>query len=358
MAEVNIVIIGAGAVGGTLAAYLAGAGRDVHVVDTWFQHINAIRADGLTLESPEGSFSVEVPALHIDELGALHDEIDVAILAVKAYDTEWAYRLVEPYCATGAVVLSAQNGLVEEELPRYADMSRVLGCSVSFAAECIDPGVVMKRSSADWPVLAIGELDGRMSSRLERLAAVLEPVGELQVTTDIIGKLWAKLAVNTMTNATCALTGATSGMVWGETDYAPMSVALAAETATVAAAAGIAMQPVFGQVSQASLVRAYGRDGAARDEVASSFAEVAAHRSGERENRPSMRQDILKGRRTEIESLNGYVADRGEALGVATPVNARAAALVREVEQGQRVSGPDNLSDLRAALAPDEQRRG
>lgn len=346
----RIMIIGAGAVGGTLAGYLARAGRDVRVVDTWFQHINAIRAGGLTIEPPEGRFRVELPAMHIDELGGLHDEVDVAIIAVKAYDTEWAYRLIEPYLASDAVVLSAQNGIIEEGLPRYADMSRVLGCSVSFAAECMDPGVVIKRSSADWPVLAIGEMDGHTTRRLERLAALLEPLGVVQVSEDIVGKLWAKLVVNTMTNATCALTGATSGRVWGDADHAPTSVALATETASVAAAAGIAMQPVFGHVSQALLLEAHGRGGAARDAVAAGFAEVAAHRSGERENRPSMLQDILKGRRTEVEYLNGYVAARGEALGVATPVNAHLAALVREVEQGRRKCGPDNLADLQAAL--------
>jgi 2-dehydropantoate 2-reductase len=348
----RIMIVGAGAVGGTLAGYLARGGREVRVVDTWFQHINAIRANGLTIESPEGRFRVEVPALHIDELGGLRDEIDVAILAVKAYDTEWAYRLIEPYLAEEAVVLSAQNGLVEDQLARYADMSRVIGCSVSFAAECRDPGLVIKRSAPDWPTLAIGELDGPTTPRLERLAALLEPIGALQVSTEIVGKLWAKLAVNAMTNAPCAVTGATSGMVWGETEHAPTSVALAAETARVAEAAGITMQLVFGYISQAALVRAYGPDEAARNDVATSFAEVAARRSGERENRPSMLQDILKGRRTEVEYLNGYVAERGAALGVATPVNAQVARLVREVEQGRRACGPDNLADLRMALKP------
>lgn len=345
-----VLVVGAGAIGGTLAGYLARAGRDVVVTDTWARHIEAIRDGGLVIEAPGEQFTIELAALHIDELAALPAPVDVVVIATKAYDTEWAYRLAAPYLAPGGVVLSAQNGMVEELLPRFADMHTVVGCSVIFAAECLLPGRVIRRSAATWPVLAIGELDGTESQRVEALARLFEPIGRIEVSKAIVGKLWAKLVVNTMSNGTAAVTGATSGMVWGDAAYAPVTVALASETAKVAEAAGIPMELVFGRVFHAELVRAYDGDPRAASRVASQFAEVAAARAGERDNKPSMLQDILKGRRTEIEYLNGYVAARGAEYRIETPVNARLADLVREVDRGQRETGPGNLPELVAAV--------
>lgn len=346
----RVLIIGAGAIGGTVAGYLARAGTEVFVADTWFQHIAAIRERGLRIEAPDERFTVEFPALHIDELGELPGPVDVAMIATKAYDTEWAYRLVAPYLAADGVILSAQNGMVEELLPGYADMTSVVGCSVMFAGECMVPGEVVRRSPASWPVLALGELNGERSTRVDELVRLFAPVGEIQPTPAIIGKLWAKLVVNTMSNGTAALTAATSGMVWGDEAFAPVTVALAAETAMVARARGVRMEPVFGRLSPEDLVLAYEGDEAAASRATTCFAEVAAERASERENKPSMLQDILKRRRTEIDYLNGYVVAEGATCGVATPLNARLTDLVREVDHGHRECGPDNLQHLTSML--------
>ena len=346
----RILILGAGAIGGSIAGYLARAGCDVTIADIWSQHVHRIQDDGLTIEAPDETFTAQMPALHTDELQRLPGPVDVLMISTKTYDTEWAYQLAAPYLADDGVVLSAQNGMVEEQLPRYADMERVVGCPVMFAGECMEAGTVIRRSPASWPVLALGELDGQPTARVDRLQALLAPVGEIQVTDDIIGKLWAKLAVNAMSNGTSALTLATTGMVWGDAAYVELTVALAAETARVAEAAGIAMQPVFARAPQDVLVRAYDGEREAIDASIAWFGEVAEQRKGERGNRPSMLQDILKGRRTEVDDINGYVCSRGRAVGVATPVNDHLRALVREVDRGHRKPGPTNLVDLQRAV--------
>src|SRR5205809_5319224 len=110
----SIVIFGAGAVGGYFAASLARGGRDVTVIDPWFQIVEAINRGGLRVDTPEEQFTASVKALHLDQLDRLSGQIGVFILAVKSYDTEWVTRLMRDYLAPTTLAVSAQNGMNEE----------------------------------------------------------------------------------------------------------------------------------------------------------------------------------------------------------------------------------------------------
>src|SRR6266508_6616275 len=112
----SIVVFGAGAVGGYFAASLARAGRDVTVIDPWFQNVEAINNAGMKVETPEEQFSVPVRAIHLDQLNQLDRDIGVFALAVKAYDTEWVMRVMRDYLAPTTVVVSTQNGMNEERI--------------------------------------------------------------------------------------------------------------------------------------------------------------------------------------------------------------------------------------------------
>ncbi len=342
----RIAVFGAGAIGGTIAAYLARGGRTVTLIDAWEDQIRHIAAHGLTVRADGETFTVPMTACHIEEVGELPDPIDVLVIATKAYDTVRAYEIARGQLADGSVIISAQNGIVEEKLRDMASTAGVVGCAVLFAGESTQLGEVVRRSPMTWPSLAIGELDGTVSDRIRALHDALSPLGKIEVTDNIMGKLWAKLAVNAMSNGTCAVTLATSGQVWGDDEFAPISVALASETAYVASECGVHMEPVFGHVAQQLLVEAYRGDAEAIDEAARSFRKVAQIRASERDNKPSMLQDVLKGRKTEIDDINGYIVQRGASVGVATPANARLIELVHEVERGIREPGPHNIAEL------------
>lgn len=344
------VVVGAGAVGGTIGAYLVRAGRDVTLVDTWWQHIDAIRRDGLEVWTPDGTFQTEIPALHVDGLAALEGPVDLAVIATKAYDVEWAYRLIAPHLADAGVVVFAQNGVIEELVGRFADLDRVLGIVVNFAAECFEPGLVRRTLTSGWPSLTVGELDGGISPRLEAVREHLDPVGDVRMSEAILDSLWSKLALNAMTNATGAITQATTPVLWGDPEYLGIAVQAGGEAVAVAHAAGRNPGPVFDQIDPVLLARVHGGDGAAASEVASVLRGIAEGRRGARENRPSMLQDILKGRRTEVDYIPGHVVRRGAEHGVSTPVNQRLVELVREVESGRLAAGPANLELIRTAL--------
>lgn len=344
------LIIGAGAAGGTIGAYLGRGGRDVTLVDPWWQHIDAIGREGLRVTSPEEEFLVRVPALHIDQMDQAAGPFDLVLICLKAYDAEWAYRLATPYLADDGVVLFAQNGVPEELVVRYADMQHVVGTVVNFAAECFEVGHVRRTLTTGWPSLIVGELDGSDSERVERIRQHLEPVGEIRKTTAIMESLWSKLALNSMSNAMGAITGETTLVLWGEPAYAEVAVAAGSETAAVAKAAGIAIKPVFDRIDPSTLESAYAGDIDARNEARSILAQIAEGRRGSQENKPSMLQDILKDRRTEVDYIPGHVARRGSELGVDTPVNRRLVELVKDVESGRRASGSENLAIIRSVL--------
>jgi len=344
----RILVAGLGAVGGVAAAYLARAGAEVIAVDPWFEHVLKIRSDGLRLRSPDEKFTVRLPLLLPDQLAG-SAPYDVVLLAVKSQDTEWMTRLVLPYLTGDGFIVSLQNGINEPRVSAIAGEERTVGAVVHLNAAIFEPALVDRFSSPAWSTYTLGELDGRRSARVEAMAEQLASVGRTEVSDSIFDDLWAKLAVNAMANPLGGITGLTSRQVWADPELARLAVSLAAETVMVGRAlghrvAGVAPtgapEPLTPELLEAALTD---RDQMAR--ATKILAALAAARAG-RENPVSLLQDLLKGRRTEIDYLNGTVVAEGARAGVATPVNAAVIPLVKEVEAGRRERRRDNALAL------------
>ncbi|HXM58377.1 MAG TPA: 2-dehydropantoate 2-reductase [Candidatus Dormibacteraeota bacterium] len=349
-----IAIAGTGAVGGTTGAYLRRAGRDVLLVDGWHQNVEAIRRDGLVLKGRDEEFRVESRALHLDELARLDAPLDAVLLAVKSYDTEWMMRAFLPYLAPDGCVVSLQNGVNEERIAELAGPERTVGCVVHLSVGMFEPGVATRYTRSDWLTFTLGELDGRRTERVARLAELLEPAGPVEVSEDIWGALWMKLAINAMNNGLTGLTGLTSPGLWLDPRGFAAMVRIGGEVVAVSEAVGHRMHPIEPTgaprpIEPAVLRRAAEGDAAALDDVRAVFAATGeARRKGGRENLSSLLQDVMKRRRTEIEYLNGYVARRGAGLGVAAPANALVVDLVHRLERGELARDPANLDEFTA----------
>ncbi len=349
-----IAIAGTGAVGGTTAAYLRRAGRDVLLVDGWHQNVEVIRRDGLVLKGRDEDFRVEARALHLDELSSLDEPLDVVLLAVKSYDTEWMVRTLLPYLAPDGCIVSLQNSINEERIAPLAGSERTVGCVVHLSVGMFEPGVATRYTRSDWLTFTIGELDGRRSPRIDELAELLRPVGPVEVTRDIWGALWMKLCINSMNNGLTGLTGLTSPRLWVDPRGFAAMVRIGGEVVAVSEALGVRMQPIeptgAPRPLQPAMLREAARgDEGAVEEVRTVLAGTAdARRRGGRENISSLLQDVMKRRRTEVEYLNGHVVRRGSEQGMATPVNALVVDLVQRLEQGQLARDPANLD----AFAP------
>lgn len=340
----RVCIVGAGAVGGYVGAHMAKAGIDTTLVDAWPEHVQAMRERGLAVEGMNGAGSVHtaVRALHIGDVPQLMRQpaFDVAFIAVKSYDTEWATQLILPYLAPTACLVSLQNGINEQAIAAIAGWERTLGCSVSaLAAELVAPGRIVRTSPLGDDKKAgmrVGELHGQVTPRAQTIAGLLAHGDSCKLTQNLWGERWSKLTINAMRNGVCALTGLTGKQRDNHTAARELTIRLGSSCIRVGQALGLSLEPVGG-LDLELLARAE-TDPAAHAAITHMIMEVANSRSDAQ--RPSMGQDIRKGRRTETEYINGLVARRGEEVGVDVNCHRQVNDVIRRIEKGEFEPNP------------------
>ena len=334
----KIGVLGVGGVGGVIGGYLAKAGHDVTLIDAWAASIERIKEAGLTVTTQEGEFTVKAAALHIGEVSIARPAFDVVILSVKSNETSWTSKFIEPYLAPGGFVVSAQNSINEDAIAEVLGWPRVVGCIVTLGAGMYEPGHPERTSSIDEPAFILGEPNGLITKRLERLAAVMGDVGITKTTTNLWGERWAKLAFNSMTNAVAGFTGLTTAELPLNPDVRPLMVRIAAEVVGVAEAYGVSVEPIF--TAPAHMFAQALEDKAAMLKVEGLMVEASkAIGTG----RSSLTQDLLKGRVIEVDYLNGYVVRKGQQVGVPTPVNKVVIDLTLRVDSREIEPSPSNL---------------
>lgn len=346
----HIGVIGCGSIGSLLAAHLTLDGYRVSVVDSWYPHVERIRDDGVEIRAPDETVGARLEARHIDEVEELTTPLDVLVVAVKSYESAAAVALLGPLLRDETLVVPAQNGMNEEWFGRLLPRGRLVGCSVHVPAELTGPGRVTRYLPRTHRSFSLGVTDGGQVAPVERLASLFASAGETETSHDLVAVKWAKLAVNTMTNAPAAITGWTTNRLWSDPRTVPLVVRAAGETLTLARAAGATPAQVFGRIDPSLFRRALG-DPAAAGEAAAAMVAMAEQRTGPSESRPSMLQDVARGRRTEVSYLNGYVVRKGREHGVPTPVNAALLEMVEEIDRGRLVGqDPGNLARLEEAV--------
>ncbi|HSE06733.1 MAG TPA: 2-dehydropantoate 2-reductase [Methylomirabilota bacterium] len=340
----RIGIIGAGAIGCVVGGLLTKAGHDVTLVDQWPEHVETMKQRGLRLSGTCGEHTIPVKALHIHELQGVTAPFEAIFVSVKSYDTEWAAQMALAYLKQpDGVVVDFQNGVNDERVAAVVGTSRCLGCVITIGAGMYEPGHAMRTDSGSVG-FKIGEHDGKDTPRAQALARVLNDVAGTKVTTNLWGERWSKLAVNCMANPLAGLSGLGSAEV--RTAPVPRCIAIhvAAEVIQVGRAAGYEVEPIYGIEARRFVDAAQGKGW---DAVEADMAASVKFLTG---GRPSMLQDVMKGRRTEIDYLNGYVSQQGKRLGVPTPVNDAVVAAVRQHGVGTLKPDPKNLEPLLAAL--------
>ena len=340
----RIGIIGAGAIGCVVGGLLTKAGHDVTLVDQWPEHIETMKQHGLRLSGTCGEHTIPVKALHIHELQGVATPFEAVFVSVKSYDTEWAAQMALAYLEQpDGVVVDFQNGVNDERVASVVGKARCLGCVITIGAGMYEPGHAMRTDSGSVS-FKIGEHDGRDTPRAQALARVLNDVAGTKVTTNLWGERWSKLAVNCMANPLAGLSGLGSAEVRTAPIPRRIAIHVAAEVIQVGRAAGYEVEPIYGIDARRFVDAAQGKGW---DAVEADMAASVKFLTG---GRPSMLQDVMKGRRTEIDYLNGYVSQQGKRLGVATPVNDAVVAAVRQHGVGTLKPDPKNLEPLLAAL--------
>jgi len=301
----RVAVVGAGAVGCYFGGMLARAGVPVTLIGRAF-HVEAIQRDGLFLERSDFQGYVRSDAdVHIEAVR----KAAIVLLCVKTVDTESAAVALAPHVGDGAILVSLQNGVDNVERIRRATGIDAVPAVVYVAVEMTGPGRVTHSGRGD---LIIGELlsSTRRPGRLERVEALFTLARiPCRVSDNIAAELWTKLVINCAYNAISALGHTRYGLIKDNPLTRDVMRQVIAEVVAVATAAGVFL-PDAEHLTTAAL-----KLGQAMAEATSSTA-----------------QDLARGKPTEIDSLNGYVARRGAELGVPAPVNSTLHALVKLLE--------------------------
>jgi 2-dehydropantoate 2-reductase len=335
-----VAVLGAGGVGSYVAGRLSVV-TDITVIDGWSIHIRAIRDAGLRVEDARGTTVLRPQAIHLHEVGDfVRVPIDVALVCVKSYDTSWAVELLKPYLGDTGFFLTLQNGVNEEEIARRAGWGKVLGAVVSGISVNTDgPGRVVRSvasTTAEKPVFRVGEMSGLASPRARSMADLLARVDTSTVTTTLWSDRWEKLTSNCIFNGACALLGVGTGTLMLDSALHPFLAAVGAEALDAGAALGFQVESALG-LTAAELRKVAGRDEAAGRVFETKM--MASSSALTDTSMPSTAQDIAKGRRTEIDFLNGYVAARAMEVGLACPANRYVTSRIHDIEQGRSVAG-------------------
>jgi 2-dehydropantoate 2-reductase len=220
-------VFGAGAIGGTVGAYMARGGEDVLFVDREVEHVRAMQQHGLTIRGFDETFTVPVQAVTPENLP---DKLETVLLACKAPATEAAVRSFKDRLAPDGYVVSLQNGLNELTIAREVGEERTIGAFVNFSADYLEPGLIHFGGRG---AFYVGELNGALTPRLKQLQQALAHWGNVQMTDNIWGFLWGKQAYGAMLFAT-ALTN--DSMADAIDQHRQVAVELAREVLRVAAA--------------------------------------------------------------------------------------------------------------------------
>jgi len=347
----RIAIVGAGAIGGYCGAWMTAKGEDVTLIDPWPEHVETMRRDGLSVRGMTDAETRTVPvkALHITDVQSLMKEppIDIAFVSVKSYDTEWATHLIRPYLAPDGFVVSLQNCINEERIAAIVGWGRVMGCIVSLlATELHAAGKVMRTvpmGGEKHTVFRVGEPHGRISPRVQEVARLMSLVDSSKTTTNLWGERWSKLVVNSMRNGLSACTGLRGNDRDLREDTRWVSIRLGSQCVRVGQALGFQLERMLGMEPE-TLARAGEGNKDALAEIVDILVEGARKRSDDQ--RPSMAQDIAKGRRTETDFINGFVAERGRDIGVAAPLHDAINEVVKKVERRSLDARPENVAGL------------
>ncbi len=254
--------------------------------------------------------------------------------------------MIAQYLSPGGFVVSLQNCMNEETIAKMVGWGRTLGAiASSITVDLCEAGHVRRavgKSGSKHTVFRVGEVHGRTTERVQSVCRLLALADSAHVTANLWGERWSKLVANVMGNGLSACTGLVSRDVIADDTLRHFSSRLGSEAIRVGQALGYALEDIL-HMPPETIARA-----GEGDPEATRF--VDEHRLGEAgggEHRPSMGQDMIKGRRTEIEFINGFVADRGAEVGILTPANTALTDIVKRVEKGELAAGKRHILDLR-----------
>jgi 2-dehydropantoate 2-reductase len=333
--DTPITIIGAGAIGGTVGAFLHEAGYDVTLVDVVEEHVRVINERGLRITGFRGDRTFPVRTISASEV---RGPLGVTILCVKGHFTDQAMGQYGPMLADDGFVLSLQNGLNEEIIAMHVGRERTVGAFVHFGADYIEPGLIQLGNEQN---LYIGELDGQVSERAEALQVALNHVMPSFVTTNIWGFLWGKLVYGAMAFLISTVDATVPEVVDSEIGM-KLCQAASAEAYMVAKSQADQLEHI-GEFDPNQFAPGDDFDERSR---AAMLAMAGGMRNSVKQHMGIWRDLKVKKRKTEVDMQIAVIVDYGKRNGIPTPVNAAVLDMITAIEDGHRGMEWTNFEDI------------
>ncbi|MDZ4861087.1 MAG: ketopantoate reductase family protein [Candidatus Hydrogenedentes bacterium] len=334
----RFVIQGIGGIGGVIAGMMRAAELRPVLVTNNEDITHAINDHGIQVSTPSEKHTTSRQAFTTLPEAAAHGLFDAAFLVMKATGVVEAAVEAARYLNPGGYVVTFQNGIVEDAVGHAIGIERVVSASIGWNAVMHAPGVYERTTPGD---TFIGELDGSTSPRVRAIADALRHAGPVKISTNMRGVLWSKLAINCTINSVGALTGETLGEMLGDARIRRLFLLAYSEVVDTAEAQNVRLERIAANPKLLYLPKDAGPiTRYAKDVIARMLGRKYKHA------RASTLQSLERGRKTEVDFLNGYVVDAARKLSIPTPVNAALTIMIKEIEGGTRKIAQSNIDDL------------
>ena len=336
------LLIGAGAIGGTLAVLMKEAGYDISVLCYNDEIKNLITEKGFYLHGAKGEHHVQLNCYASFE--EFRDEkFDVVIIATKFQAVAGLAEKVLGNLKEDSLVVGMQNGILTDKLAGIVGKERAVGVMIGFGATRNTDNDVTMTSLGE---MYIGMTDGYHPGNLDYLNEMYNTVLPTEISDNILRQQYSKLIINSCINATAAITGLTLGKMVDDKRARTLYLAIAREAMRVAKKMNLDV-PKYGKMLNYKLLMLM--DNAPYNAICRYIVWLVSKLKYS-SVKPSTLQSLEKGELTEIEIFNGYIAKLGREYDIETPVNTKLTAMIHEIERGERKINPENLEEFRGML--------
>lgn len=331
-------IYGAGSLGTILGAYITSKGGNIDLINHNVKHVQALNEKGAKIVGTV-DFVQKVNAITDKQMTGKYD---IIFLMTKQQGNSETVPFLKDHLEDDGVIVTLQNGLPEHQIADVVGEKRVIGCTVAWGATMLGPGVCELTSSPDSLTFSLGTIFSETPNHMEEVVSLLKMMGSVEIDRNFIGTRWSKLLINSAFSGMSAVLGCTFGEAAAKKDSRRVVQSLMKECIDVCSASGIKIEPVQGK----DIVRLFDYHNPVKKALAFMLIPLAIRKHANL--KASMLQDLEKGKKTEVDSINGFVSQQGRRVGVPTPCNDKVVEIVHRIEAGELLPGRENLSLFKA----------
>lgn len=330
----NLAIYGAGSLGTVLGAFLAKSGIDVDLISRNQEHVNGLNTKGAQIV---GNISLTVPVKALTPQ-KMFKKYDYIFLMTKQLDNEDTVNFLKRFLSTDGIICTFQNGIPEYKIASIIGEDKTYGCAVAWGATLIGNGVCELTSDPKSLTFSLGQFGRQNSVKLNQIKNILENAGHVDIESNFIGARWSKLLINSSFSGMSAVLGCTFGEAAKNRASRTCIQKIMKECIDVAKSVNVKMEKVQGT----DIAKVFDYHSKIKELISFLIIPLAIKKHASL--KASMLQDLEKGKKTEVDSINGIISEIGKKNHLATPYNDKVIQIIHDIELGKRCPSYDNLS--------------